>query len=64
MFSKTLQDFPGSKTFINAMHQVRVFGNDAAHNSDSKLVQADCEQAVDDYRSQKEKYEKHRERAM
>ena len=64
MFSKTLQDYPGRKNFINAMDKVRIFGNDAAHNSDRKLVQAECEHAVDDYRSQKEKYEKYRERAM
>ncbi|KAK1746115.1 hypothetical protein QTG54_002722 [Skeletonema marinoi] len=64
MFSKNLQDFPGREDFISAMHQVRILGNDAAHTSDSKLVQAECEQAVYDYRSQKDKYEQYRERPI
>eukprot|EP00567_Pseudictyota_dubia_P004865 CAMPEP_0197451846 /NCGR_PEP_ID=MMETSP1175-20131217/30310_1 /TAXON_ID=1003142 /ORGANISM="Triceratium dubium, Strain CCMP147" /LENGTH=727 /DNA_ID=CAMNT_0042984697 /DNA_START=273 /DNA_END=2456 /DNA_ORIENTATION=- len=47
------------QAFIGAMHKIREFGNAAAHRSpeDPKLKQADCEEAVREYRQCKEEYE-------
>uniref|UniRef100_A0A7S4WCY2 MYND-type domain-containing protein n=1 Tax=Ditylum brightwellii TaxID=49249 RepID=A0A7S4WCY2_9STRA len=65
IFAESIAEYPGQQDFIEAMEAVRKLGNSAAHGPKlecNKLVQLECEKAVREYRLQKERFEKYRER--
>lgn len=61
-FAKNIKEYPGCEDFIQSMNTIRKLGNNASHSSKSeeqKLVQIKCEEAVREYRMQKESYNKY-----